>query len=938
MATYTYEIGQITRSVTSPKGKGNYSYGAQHVFLPTNDIPPFSTINSVTLTHTKTNSTGALRKSIYRSATTDGTIITSTPLTFNVSTVGGSQTARAGKMLYHFSIYTSAQGTGTIFKKSTTSTATRDNVTLTYDYTPPNTIISFFIRNPNTELDESFPFSKVNEISKYTTTANSSYDPSDYSGGNFIPVPFNGSLTSETSATLVIDPNYNYYSGYHPSYWTDGTNQYPIDTNGNTNINWESSDTEKSFTLVFEKNIYTVNFWDNTKNPAVLIESITCEGNTTYSTPAFPQYEAREGYAINTTGWIKDLIYSDNTSYNKIFKENSSTTLYYYSPPTASSTTVGTTSYSVTQYSSFTDLSTIHGDTVNLYFMYIPIRYSINYKSRTSTSSSYTTSTKYRVYGENITILDLTSAKALTTGYKWLNTTPNFWYTTEKTNSTGYSSEGEQITSISSTYVGDVNLFAYQIPIDYTVVRHVYDINGNEIDFNGAEILNCKYGTSYNINDNLTLNTISTTVTCPAIVEESYENRTNDAKYGFNLITDNNINTYTKETFTDTGVAMMKLIIKAKAPCVLTLNISAKCYSTYNRFFISKLDGESLSNLYTVTDSNDLLSYYYNNSSYYSCSPVLKYYISSGTHWLYIKYRRSTTSTSSNYINYNSLSFTTSYEAIRVDKVFLGWYSNPITLSSNFGFPIQKTLASTPTSYLATVLNFQDQLFQNLNLPAITQENDTSFSNLTTVDGTILHYYAYYIPGEQYINYLWLDNYGKKEIYQIPCDSYLYNKTTGKVSIIPNYNKYNEDNVGTINWYYYENNDTTSSQLINNSNTVSSAILGDTYFYGYKEPVTTRTISSQIIDPAFGTVIIKNAKQTYNENDEIFITINPTNYSILMNAYYIEEDYPSIQHLLVGANDKIILEDSNIIIYPQFRSKQVYAPSNYLNVYEGGND
>jgi len=172
MATYTYNIGQLTRTITSPKGKGNWGYGAQHVFLPTNDIPPFSTINSVTLTHTKTNSTGGFRKSVYRSATTDSTKITSTPLTFNVSTVGGSQTVRAGKMLYHFSIYTSAEGTGTLslFKASTTSIATRDDITLTYDYTPPNTIISFFIKNPDTGLDENFPFSKVNEISKYTTS------------------------------------------------------------------------------------------------------------------------------------------------------------------------------------------------------------------------------------------------------------------------------------------------------------------------------------------------------------------------------------------------------------------------------------------------------------------------------------------------------------------------------------------------------------------------------------------------------------------------------------------------------------------------------------------------------------------------------------------------------------------------------------------------
>ena len=59
---------------------------------------------------------------------------------------------------------------------------------------------------------------------------------------------------------------------------------------------------------------------------------------------------------------------------------------------------------------------------------------------------------------------------------------------------------------------------------------------------------------------------------------------------------------------------------------------------------------------------------------------------------------------------------------------------------------------------------------------------------------------------------------------------------------------------------------------------------------------------------------------------------------MFIKAYYVENDYPNIQHPLTGIKDKIIIEDSNITIYPIFRSKQVYAPSNYLNVYEGGNN
>lgn len=935
MATYTYEIGQIKRSVTSPKGKGNYSYGAQHVFLPTNDIPPFSTINSVTLTHTKTNSTGTFRKSVYRSTTADSTVITTTPLTFNVSTVGGSQTARAGKMLYHFSIYTSAQGTGTIVKKSTTSTATRDNVTLTYDYTPPNTIISFFIKNPDTGLDESFPFSKVNEISKYTTTANVSYDPSDYSSGSYIPVPFNGSLTSETSATLVVDPNYNYYSGYHPSYWTDGTNQYSIDTNGNTNINWESSDTEKSFTLVFAKNTYTVNFWDNTKNPAVLVESMTCEGDTTYSTPAFPQYEAREGYVVNTTGWIKDLIYSGNTGYNKIFKQQSSTTLYYYQPPTTSITSIGTTSYSVTQYSSFTNLSTTNGDIVNLYFIYIPIRYSINYKSRLSTSSSYGTTTQYRVYGENIAVLNLTSAKSLTTGYKWLNTSPNYWYTTEKTTSTGYLPEGEQINSISPTYAGDINLYSYQVPIEYQVVRHIYDINGNEIDFNGAEILNCEYGTTYNRDENLILEN-PLTINSQALVEESYENKVNDAQYGFTLNVNDGINTYTKDTFTTTGVAMMKLNIKAKNPCILTLNLTGKCYYTYNRFFISKLDGDPLSSDYSTTDNSSLLSYYFSYTSSQSFSNQrLKFLITEGTHWLYIKYRRTSSSTNYQYTDYNSFSFTTSYEAIRINQDITGWYDNTQTIDSSIGIPSPFSISNTIGTHIASVgTSYKESLLNTIGLQTFDYDFDSSFSNLTTTDGAIIHYYAYYIPGKQYINYTWLDSLGQKDMYKINPNTYLYNKTNGTIKDIPDYEQYIEDNAGTKAWYYYANNDLETEQLTNFATEVSSTILGDTYFYGYKTSAP-RTITINNPYSTYGNLNISNSINTYAEGDTVQVYAIPTSIGYFDTGYYVESSEPSIQNLLTGYIQDILIKDSNITIYPTFRSSQIYIPQFLQQIEEG---
>ena len=926
MATFSYSIGEVKRSVTSPKGKGNYSYGAQHIFLPTNEIPPFSTINSVTLTHTKTNTTGSFRKSVYRSSTADSTTITTTPLTFDVTTIGGSQTVRAGKMLYHFSIYTSAQGSGTIIKTSNTSTATRNDVTLTYDYTPPNTLINFYIYNPTTNTTEDFPFSQVDSITKVTTSSSGSYNPNNYSSGSYIPVPFNGNLTSTTSATITIDPAYDYITGYHPDYWTDGINQYTIDSNGNTNISWDSSDTTKNFTLVFAKNTYTVQFWDNTKNPAVLVDSMVCEGGITYSTPAFPQYEARPGYAVNTTGWIKSLTY--NNTYNKICKAStSSDTLYYYA------TSEGSSSYTVTQYSSFTDLSTVNGDIINLYFIYAPIRYSITYRYRLSTSSTYASSTVYRVFGESATSLStLTSKMSLNTGYKWLNTTPNYWYTSEKTTSTGYLSEGEQVASIASNYVGDINLYAYQVPIEYSVIRHVYDINGTEIDFNGAETLNCQYGTTYNRNTNLTFIT-PTTITNNAIVKESYENKFNNAEYGFTLTTNNGVNTYTRESFTTAGVAMMKLIVTAKAPCILTLTLGGRCYSTYNRWFISKLDGDPLSIDYLTTDVDSLLSYYFNYTSASNFNnQQLKFFIDEGTHWLYIKYRRTTSSTSGNYA-YNSLNFTTSYEAIRVNQDIMGWYNNIQTISNTIGLSSPTSISNDASSTITAIGSpYREQLSTAINLPVPDFDLNSSFSNLTTTDGDIIHYYAYYIPGKQYIIYQWLDNLGNKDIYQVENTSYIYGRTNGTIRNIPDYTPYIEDNVDTKQWYYYENNDLTTTRLINQNNEISANVLGDTCFYGYKTS-SPRTITINSSDIALGSIAIKNNPNSFAENDIIQIYANPTNIGYFANGYYIENMNPNTRYTINGPIQNITISDSNITIYSTFRSTQVYAPQNYEYVY-----
>ena len=794
MATYTYSLASFGDSdSTTSTSYTSYWYPKRSIALQ-NAIPPFSTINSATLTYSTTTSSSGKSSSYEFKAgywsknSTTFTLFsnagTGTGINNTITSIVGSGTFDAGQALsaigFRWRMKRSSLLSGTASR-----TVTMKDISIAYDYTPPSTILNLFYLHNNISEEAVF---KTSSGFSQTTTFTTYLD---------------GELGADGHSVIITMSNLDdYYAGFHPSYWTDGTNTYNI-VNNTVTLSWDVSDTEKNFTLVFEPNSYTVNFWDNTKEPAVLISSMNCECGTTYSTPSFPQYESRAGYAVNPTGWIKSLTY--NSTYNKICKAStSSNTLYYYAVSTSSST------YTVTQYSSFTDLSTIDGDTVNLYFLYVPIRYSITYRYRLSTASNYSTSTEYRVFEDGATTLStLTSKTSLNTGYKWLNTTPNYWYTSEKTASTGYLPEGEQIASIASDYIGDINLYAYQVPIEYSVVRHIYDINGTEIDLNGAETLNCKYGTSYNRNTNLTFTTPTTIISNP-IVKESYENKYNDAEYGFTLTTNNGVNTYTKESFTTTGVAMMKLIITAKAPCILTLILNGSCYMTYNRWFISKLDGDPLSTNYSVTDADSLLSYYfgYNGSSNFS-NQQLKFFIDEGTHWLYIKYRRNTSSTSSTYTSYNSLNFTTSYETIRINQDIIGWYNSTQTINNTIGLPSSTSISNNVSSTTVTTIGplYKEQLFTAINLSTPNFDLNSSFSNLTTTDGDIIHYYAYYVPGKQYITYQWLDNLGNKDIYQVESSSYIYGHTNGTIKNIPDYTPYVEDNVGTKQWYYYENND-----------------------------------------------------------------------------------------------------------------------------------
>lgn len=225
-------------------------------------------------------------------------------------------------------------------------------------------------------------------------------------------------------------------------------------------------------------NEYTVNYYDFTSGEDVLISSIIYQYGTSQSAPALPIYEiVPEGYRVNPTGWV-------NSKEGNIRNETS--TIY-------SGTSTSTT---LTQITTISNLSSTDGDVLNYYFGLYPIQYLVNYKKYTRNSTSnYTPDTGYRIYGNgDYTLIDLPTAND---GYKLTNkmlidsgpidtTITNSWFTSD----TDWTPEAEKISTISSTTAADVTVYSFETPIDFTVNFHTYDYTGNEINL---ETISCKY-------------------------------------------------------------------------------------------------------------------------------------------------------------------------------------------------------------------------------------------------------------------------------------------------------------------------------------------------------------------------------------------------------------------------------------------------------------
>ena len=198
--------------------------------------------------------------------------------------------------------------------------------------------------------------------------------------------------------------------------------------------------------------------------------------------------------------------------------------------------------------------------------------------------------------------------------------------------------------------------------------------------------------------------------------------------------------------------------------------------------------------------------------------------------------------------------------------------------------------------------------------------NSNILENYTTEDQSIHHFFSYYIPYGYYINYQWIDSFGKdNEKFNLPGEEIrVYGRNHCKIHTIPYYDEYRVENSGTKKWYYFENDDSSTSQLINEKEIIDAYDLHNYTFYAIKHPFE-RHITFSSSNELFGEIQVLNKKENdlYEEGDIIQVNVIPKEIAYFSN-WSDGNNLPS-REILVGSSDQHYTG--------VFRSNQMYINS-----------
>ena len=730
--------------------------------------------------------------------------------------------------------------------------------------------------------------------------------------------------SSNTAVTLTAIPS----TGYKFKSWSNG------EITNSIVFNPTEIDTTHSISASFEPITYTVNYHTLINGIDTIISSQNdCIGNITYDCIPFPELnlEIPEGYALNPIGWTKNTSGNIRNNTDIIYSGTSNSTI-------------------LTQYTSFTNLASASETEVNLYLTLFPKSYTVNYISyKQNTMDNPSISTVYRIYGTNDLTLKNLSAS---TGFKLTNqinpntnqidsTKTNYWFTSNENMEPG----DETITLVSATFADDINLYSYEIPKQYIINYHTLDENANIIS---TQTKAYDYGTSYeymalpNFEDipiGYGVNPIGWIETIDGVIRFNTEIMYSKRYPSSSEV--QRIGSFSNLSSTD----MYEINLYAGLfPIQYLVNYTlyryggTSQYSSYSdyRYYnvdyplrtLSKYTGYKLTNrmqeMGGPEDTSILKAWFISNENMEpgdetisSIDPTFTDNINLYSYETPINYKcifhimnaiNEEISSETLDCVYGT-SFTRPEAAENIEGHLLyGWYSGEQDISNWYVDP--------------DTLNLINGINQHYNF------NSTISSNFTTIDQSVFHNYAYYIPYGFNIKYLWLDNYGTdSDEFKLPSIFRKYGQGGDiPVEIIPSYpGKYIVDNEGTKNWYYYKNEGTDEEQLvINEQEFISETDLNNYVFYGQKHPLKRHiTFSSQ--NEEFGSITVLNPTEDelYDEGYVIEVQANPTEIAYFSN-WNDGNNSP---------NRTIIVGNSNMHYMGIFRSNQVYV--GMLGILEG---
>lgn len=326
-------------------------------------------------------------------------------------------------------------------------------------------------------LDQSYKFNRI-EFNFYSTSLGSTSKQISDIKLLYYTLPYKliiksvvgGTVTightdiTETAVSLTANPK----DGYKFISWNNGRTEKSIVFDPGV----EAVGTTIEIYPIFEPITYTVNYHiikeDGT---AELFYSQKCEYNKTYNYLPKPENifpEIPVHYKENSLGWIP---YNTNcyiTTTDEIIYGLSSTDFILQYP----------------YNEEFSNLTTSNNAIINRYYGLFKTAYKVSYLKYTNFIYESVQNAVYREAGEIYILNNLSS----TTGYKLTNrmsqpggsedkTITNAWFISDTELNPG----DHKITSLGPEINEDINVYCNYVPIDYTIIFHGMDENGQEI-------------------------------------------------------------------------------------------------------------------------------------------------------------------------------------------------------------------------------------------------------------------------------------------------------------------------------------------------------------------------------------------------------------------------------------------------------------------------